>query len=165
MKKPLSGEVQYLLNLVTEHPEGSTSTALLTWKSVLFPSIAFLFLLQDFSSTWTPFIAAVLVLAFVQRNVTRFLIDNLITRNMKDMKDVANPWNAAKNPSRGVAALLGGILLAYIIGLGILFTFVVPGVCEIQGWANVKFLSKKVCASATNGLNQFLQENSGGNQH
>ena len=139
---------RYLYNFVTEIPEHSK--ALVTWKSVVFPSVVFLLLLSGGISGWTPFIASVIFLAFVQGSVTRELINNTVRRN------------TGENPSRGIAGVLGGVLLAYIVGLGFVFAFLVPGVCEVQGWANTKFLPKKVCTGATDGLNQFLQSNNGG---
>lgn len=140
--------LRYLYNFVTENPE--LSKGLVTWKSVVFPSVVFLLLLSGGISGWTPFIASVVVLAFVQKNITREFINDAIRRN------------TGENPSRGIASVLGGVLLAYIVGLGFVFAFLVPGVCEVQGWANAKFLPKKVCTGAIDGMNQFLQSNNSG---
>jgi hypothetical protein len=53
----------------------------------------------------------------------------------------------------------------YIVGLGVVFSFLVPGTCEVQSWFNIKYIPQKVCKNTTNELQQFLQENSGGNQY
>jgi len=159
---------RYFYDLVTEDTENRAfyfGYNTVSWKSVVFPSIIFLFLLHGGIGGWVPFIAAVVALAFVQIKITRALIDDLINRSVKQMANrqsgVAGV-GAAKKPSDGIALMLGATLLMYIIGLGFVFAFLVPGVCGVQGWANTQFLPKKVCTAAHNGLDEFLQSNNGG---
>ena len=86
---------KYLLSLVTEHGKSSTSIALFSWKSIVFPSIVFLSLLRVGDGGWTPFVASVLALAFVQRNIAKGVINDTIEHN------------SAENPSHGIFGTLG----------------------------------------------------------
>ena len=146
----------------TENPDEWKGGALFTWKSIVFPTLVYLLTLRFYGEGWAPFLLAVIALAFIQKDMVKVEIEQIIEARAAFPRRERSTLEKWKDATYGVIGVLLSRLFMYTVGLMFIIPFLVPITCNTLELVGIEIISEKSCKNATDGLMQFFGENSGG---